>query len=100
MASPAYAVSQPSRFCRAQYNSHPLPCCDGWLRSQVRGIMVRPVCRPLKTYDGVTCQKSGTSRAFPHRRTFSEGGFVTMAQLLDRDALQPQGRGEREKAIK
>ena len=29
-----------------------------------------------------------------------EGGFVTMAQLLDRDALQPQGRGEREKAIK
>ena len=23
-----------------------------------------------------------------------------MAQLLDRDALQPQGRGEREKAIK
>ena len=38
------------------------------------------------------------------RRTFSvsvtEGGFVTMAQLLDRDALQPQARGEREKAIK
>ena len=29
-----------------------------------------------------------------------EGGFVTMAQLLDRDALQPQARGEREKAIK
>jgi hypothetical protein len=28
------------------------------------------------------------------------GGFVTMAQLLDRDALQSQGRGEREKAIK
>src|SRR3954470_7668394 len=30
----------------------------------------------------------------------SDGGFVTMAQLLDRDALQSQGRGEREKAIK
>jgi len=30
----------------------------------------------------------------------SDGGFVTMAQLLDRDALQPQARGEREKAIK
>ena len=30
----------------------------------------------------------------------TEGGFVTMAQLLDRDALQPQARGEREKAIK
>ena len=29
-----------------------------------------------------------------------DGGFVTMAQLLDRDALQSQGRGEREKAIK
>jgi hypothetical protein len=29
-----------------------------------------------------------------------EGGSVTMAQLLDRDALQPQARGEREKAIK
>ena len=30
----------------------------------------------------------------------AQGGFVTMAQLLDRDALQPQARGEREKAIK
>lgn len=30
----------------------------------------------------------------------SDGGFVTMAQLLDRDALRSQGRGEREKAIK
>jgi hypothetical protein len=31
----------------------------------------------------------------------AQGGFQTMAQLLDRAALEkPQGRGERDKAVK
>ena len=53
-----------------------------------------------------TCQKSGTSRANSHGRhalrvrVGAREDSVTMAQLLDRDALQPQARGEREKAIK
>jgi hypothetical protein len=33
--------------------------------------------------------------------TGAQGGFETMGQLLDREALErPQGRGEREKAVK
>ena len=51
-------------------------------------------------------QKHGTGCAVRFRDNAltvmgAQGGFETMAQLLDRAALEkPQGRGERDKAVK